>query len=56
MKTQQERKKKIMTITILGSIANFLLLIFKFLAAGWLGQSSAFISSTATSPTTNREQ
>lgn len=32
-----------MAVTLLGSLANFLLLIFKF-AAGWLGHSSAMIA------------
>lgn len=37
------RKEKIMAVTLLGSLANFLLLIFKF-TAGWLGHSSAMIA------------
>lgn len=40
---EETRKEKIMKITVLGSLANFLLLIFKFVA-GWLGNSSAMIA------------
>lgn len=40
---EKTRKEKIMKITVLGSLANFLLLIFKFVA-GWLGNSSAMIA------------
>lgn len=37
------RKKKIMAVTLTGSVANFLLLVFKFVA-GVLGHSSAMIA------------
>lgn len=40
---EETRKEKIMKITVLGSLANFLLLVFKFVA-GWLGNSSAMIA------------
>lgn len=40
---EETREKKIMKITVLGSLANFLLLVFKFVA-GWLGNSSAMIA------------
>ena len=33
------RKRKIMAVTLIGSLANFLLLVFKFIA-GVLGHSS----------------
>lgn len=39
----QTRKKEIMRVTIIGSIGNFLLLVFKF-TAGFLGHSSAMIA------------
>ena len=38
-----ERKKEIMVVTILGSIVNLLLLIFKFIA-GFVGHSGAMIA------------
>lgn len=41
--SDKSRKKKIMGVTIFGSIANFLLLVFKF-TAGVLGHSSAMIA------------
>lgn len=41
--SEKSRKKKIMSVTIIGSIANFLLLVFKFIA-GFLGHSSAMIA------------
>ena len=41
--TVEERKKEIIGITLLGSVANFLLLVFKFVA-GFLGHSSAMIA------------
>ena len=37
------RKKEIMRVTLLGSFANFVLLVFKFVA-GILGHSSAMIA------------
>lgn len=37
------RKRKIMAVTLTGSLANFLLLVFKFVA-GVLGHSSAMIA------------
>ena len=37
------RKRKIMAVTLIGSLANFLLLVFKFVA-GVLGHSSAMIA------------
>ena len=37
------RKRKIMAVTLIGSLANFLLLVFKFIA-GVLGHSSAMIA------------
>lgn len=40
---EDTRKDKIMKVTLLGLLANFLLLIFKFVA-GWLGHSSAMIA------------
>lgn len=39
----QNRKKEIMKITLLGSVCNFILLVFKFVA-GTLGHSSAMIA------------
>lgn len=42
MKTDQ-RKRRIMKVTVLGSIVNFLLLVFKFVA-GFLGHSGAMIA------------
>lgn len=39
----ESRKKKIVAVTVLGSVANFLLLVFKFIA-GFLGHSSAMIA------------
>lgn len=39
----QNRKKEIMKITLLGSVCNFILLVFKFVA-GILGHSSAMIA------------
>ena len=39
----QARKKEIMRVTVLGSIVNFLLLVFKFIA-GFMGHSSAMIA------------
>lgn len=41
--SEKSRKKQIYAITLLGSLANFLLLIFKFIA-GVLGHSSAMIA------------
>lgn len=37
------RKKEIMRVTLLGSFANFVLLVFKFVAGMW-GHSSAMIA------------
>ena len=37
------RKKEIMRVTLLGSFANFVLLVFKFVAGIW-GHSSAMIA------------
>ena len=39
---KESREKQIYRVTIVGSIANFFLLVFKFVA-GILGQSSAMI-------------
>ena len=40
---KESREKQIYRVTIVGSIANFFLLVFKFVA-GILGQSSAMIA------------
>ena len=40
---EHNRKRKIMAVTLTGSLANFLLLVFKFIA-GVLGHSSAMIA------------
>ena len=41
--TSAERQKEIYKVTILGSFANFLLLLFKFVA-GFLGNSAAMLA------------
>lgn len=41
--SQREREKEIYKVTIIGSIGNFLLLLFKF-AAGFVGQSAAMLA------------
>ena len=43
MLTQQERTNKIMRVTLLGSVGNLLLLIFKFVA-GIAGHSGAMMA------------
>ena len=43
MNSEAKRTRSIVRVTLLGSVANFLLLVFKFVA-GWLGHSSAMMA------------
>ena len=43
MNSEAKRTRSIVRVTLLGSVANFMLLVFKFVA-GWLGHSSAMMA------------